>query len=112
MIFKHIKMTAIIGLTLITLQSIGHSSGLTFKQDPNRVTLYSYDVDIDDDHPAAVDKWRSKPIEIEGAQNGAGWLAKLHSLYSETAVSAGAQNGGLGQGAGAGARPCRTEEGG
>ena len=39
MIFKHIKMTAIIGLTLITLQSIGHSSGLTFKQDPNRVTL-------------------------------------------------------------------------
>ena len=69
MILKEIKIIAIIVLTLITLQSIGHSSGLTFKQDPNRVTLNSYNVDVDDDHPAAANKWRSKPIDIEGVMS-------------------------------------------
>ena len=31
-----------------------NSSGLTSKDDPNRVTLHSYTVDIDDDHPVLI----------------------------------------------------------
>ena len=71
---KNIIMIAIIGFSLITFQSTGYSlefnsSGLTSKDDPNRVILQSYTVDIDDDHPATVDKWRDNPIDIEGVMS-------------------------------------------
>ena len=74
MSLKHNLIISIISLSLATFQSIGHSlefnlSGLTSKDDPNRVTLKSYTVDIDDDHPAAADKWRNNPIDIEGVMS-------------------------------------------
>ena len=71
---KNNLIIAIISISLATFQSIGHSlefnlSGLTSKDNPNRVTLKSYTVDIDDDHPAAADKWRDNPIDIEGVMS-------------------------------------------
>ena len=42
-------------------------SGLTSKDDPNRVTLHSFTVATD--HPATVGQWRNNSIDIEGVMS-------------------------------------------
>ena len=67
MSLKNIIMLATISFVFTAFQSKGHSSGLTSKDNPNRVTLHSYTVV--DDHPATVGKWRNNPIDIEGVMS-------------------------------------------